>query len=878
MPTLSPPVVNTLQRLCKEKGINFFQDLPQSDYPPSHANTLREVKQLGETKFDSFATDENDAAPWRLDLKVRALNLAEVAKSCRRRNESTWRFACEHHVLARLRSEVVCLNCRQRLWRSEIEVIRDGSHGEMPDSLQRRQANREPCRCSRSNRPDDNLEARGINRLFGHREDELVKHDPELAALLPKQEKPDAIYGLRPTRNLENLLNDSLKPQFSSTNRDAHIEEIVQPSPFDATGEQLHFPFLLLEAKSGKSDCDWDSIRLQSAFPIWTFLQTQQRLRTAAGASSKWLSGPLVWFLMSKGEAWSVSVTYLSGRAVTPGFAEESGCEIVEVWTGSITKRDEALQLLLIIDYIFDWARDKYRHAIISELRTIASGENDTLSFIDTDVLTSSLPERTRTSGHDQTKEDAYAAYMEAQKAFTNLDRPEGVIRHAAFIESRFSCFFITRDNIQSFFNSVEAKKLTKLRSRSGLYLDDAALLNLQAINEVERLWTMNERAPMHRDSPSSRFRVNLAFSSYLSPQWHIVRELHVIAVAQDALQELQGSRFPRCRCNEENCFSREGHHCVEFKPTYVPIVDMVKKIKNKSVAENLLSAIRRSTFRLERCEVGTSPEEVNAPGTRDFVNYFYKSFKKGLMEPDEPFLRVSKILEHQHLVHSGPNPPQAPKCKPLHASEDGCVLISSRSSPRDPDRSRAIVCAYFIEPSHSVPDFGGLCGMIMDAFETRGVHHTTQDNGNSTLTDAIQPDKSSTPWNIENTYGVTWNGLEFQKMITSFTDPARPDCLTIQGLPEIFIDPFESFACISECLEGPWFDTRAAYLRYMPEPQQLKFIIYKTVLECLGSDAPQAPRIRCCVDCAIRNTSQPLGVACRCCCLGLCFYGISFL
>jgi hypothetical protein len=107
MPTLSPEVVNALQRLCRGKGISFVQDLPQADYPPAHANTLQEVKQLGETRFDSFATDENDAAPWRLDLKARVLNLVEVAKRCRRRNESTWRFACEHHVLARLRSEVV---------------------------------------------------------------------------------------------------------------------------------------------------------------------------------------------------------------------------------------------------------------------------------------------------------------------------------------------------------------------------------------------------------------------------------------------------------------------------------------------------------------------------------------------------------------------------------------------------------------------------------------------------------------------------------------------------------------------------------------------------------------------------------------------------
>lgn len=107
MPTLSPPVVNALQRLCRDKGITFVEDLAPSDYPPAHSNTIQEVTRLGETKFDAFATEEDEAAPWRLDLKVRALNLVEVAKRCRRRNESTWRFACEPYVLARLRSEVV---------------------------------------------------------------------------------------------------------------------------------------------------------------------------------------------------------------------------------------------------------------------------------------------------------------------------------------------------------------------------------------------------------------------------------------------------------------------------------------------------------------------------------------------------------------------------------------------------------------------------------------------------------------------------------------------------------------------------------------------------------------------------------------------------
>ncbi|KAM5364637.1 hypothetical protein ACJZ2D_011418 [Fusarium nematophilum] len=158
---------------------------------------------------------------------------------------------------------------------------------------------------------------------------------------------------------------------------------------------------------------------------------------------------------------------------------------------------------------------------------------------------------------------------------------------------------------------------------------------------------------------------------------------------------------------------------------------------------------------------------------------------------------------------------------------------------------------------------------MIKTVFETRGVHHTTQDNGNSTLMNATQPDKSSTPWNIENTYGVTWNGLKFQHMVRSFTNPAWPDHLQTQGLPEIDIDPSESFACIQECLQVPWFDTRAPYHRYTPRRLQVPFIVYKIALRYLRSDDPARPKIRCCFNCGMRNASGPLRPACGCGCLG---------
>jgi hypothetical protein len=70
-------------------------------------------------------------------------------------------------------------------------------------------------------------EAVGLNQIFGHREDEHVQHDTVILAEIPRVPKvPDAIFGLRHTRNIENLLNDAaqigvdkakVKPWFKSS-------------------------------------------------------------------------------------------------------------------------------------------------------------------------------------------------------------------------------------------------------------------------------------------------------------------------------------------------------------------------------------------------------------------------------------------------------------------------------------------------------------------------------------------------------------------------------------------------------------------------------------------------------------------------------------
>jgi hypothetical protein len=120
----------------------------------------------------------------------------------------------------------------------------------------------------------------GLNRIFIDRAQESVIHSPALTKKLAKREHPDRVFGLCETRNFQSLL-------YSQHEKGRLVREVIQRQPYSEDGRPLLFPFLVVEAKSSKSDDDWHSIKLQTAFPIFTFLEVQQSLRLAAGQRSR---------------------------------------------------------------------------------------------------------------------------------------------------------------------------------------------------------------------------------------------------------------------------------------------------------------------------------------------------------------------------------------------------------------------------------------------------------------------------------------------------------------------------------------------------------------------------------------------------------------
>ncbi|KAL2871431.1 uncharacterized protein BJX67DRAFT_342232 [Aspergillus lucknowensis] len=765
-----------VEKLRRKYRIEFCGEVPSHEWPGGHLLTFTAVHELGKKQFDTYATRAMaiEDAPWTADIKNHARELSERAKRCVRRNESTWRFACEPYALARLTSEVVCRVCRKRVWRSEIEATSEGNSAKA-EALRIRQRKREPCRCSRDFRSGDFMEAVGLNRIFGHREDELIHHESAVEQALPTATKPDAVYGLRQTRNIENLLNDRACRVEPEDDPDMLVHEHLGQTPLSDEGDPLEFPFLLLEAKSAKAaNNDWSSIQLQSAFPVRTLLCTQESLKNMSKPHAKQQTDSLVWLLMNRGEDWRICAACvypdMARKPGTVGTTEyvrftlthtpQVGCQpfsqrIFDLWGGSITSNNGALQLLLIVDYVFEWARDIYREGILSKLRVVASGQNDSASVVhaDTDIIS------TLTSIHpgtlDQDHGNSQDSYHQGIKAFEALDSQRGIIRHATFVESQYRCFFVTRDNVTTMLQSTQDKVSQVLARKIITMLQEVPLsISWTCLSMMEEEWTGSTRISRSHHLDQAKFYASVTYASFLLPNWVQVRELTVIAVAEDAYDYLV--TYSRRRVS--SLPPLVGNEC-----EIGALKDVITKLHAGNTRHTLLAAIKRVCLRINGhgSQVGLVHSNAIA---RDIVHYIHNYFKKGQLEPQESFLHTSTSFDQIHLSNSSLQPFDFGQ---LRVSSDGCVLVYAHGHQHDPGRQKSSVCVFFTDGQPDLPTPETLGRAIENTFENFDVYHTSRIHRVPNFR-VLGKDKVGKRWNIDNAYGIFSRGYDFVDWISS--------------------------------------------------------------------------------------------------------------
>ncbi|KAL6888039.1 hypothetical protein GGI43DRAFT_425928 [Trichoderma evansii] len=796
-----------LRRKC---DIKVIDDLPRDSWPQSQHDIFRSIKQLANIKYDEYDVQQDpdrSTAPWKQEAKSQARRLIEKAKDCVCRNEATWRFACEPLVFSRLTAEIACTICRKRVWRSEVEAKLEPEHSSA-GNLITRQKKREICRCPRASRPTDQEERIGLSKHFIDRAEETVNYPPQLEKDLDDIKRPDRIYGLRRTRNFENLL-------FTQLNDDEFVGDLLPNRPVSTLGEELLFPFLVVEAKKAASE-DWDSICLQTAFPIYTFLSFQQELQKATASRSRWISGPLVWFFASRGEEWRLYTAYPHQKDPTlPLSQAHHTTKIVLMWHGSITTCDNALQLLLLVDYICDWSRDIYRPAILMELRILASADTDIATVItDTDIFSS----RERfvpliRQGTEEADPDSRLDENEIFSSFQQLDNRYGA------------------DNIQTFLMSMN-ENIRRVFTRRILSLFGSGtkfsncLLTGDALNGIENTWSGHSRLGMPFHVNQTKLHTIFQLNYYMSTEWEQVRDLSLISVSEDAFDALifgSGLKAGRGKAKQPN------HSACNPDA----VIDGLRQIRNSSARENLLAAISRVS-----CYVSTDDSDRQSrynlltdcePTIWELVNCTYKAHKMGELEPDEPFLRISKQRNIQQTDSADQGLFKFKEI--LKVSPQAGVLIHGFGHHLEKKGVSTSLCLYLFRPSTEPPSAMDIGHVIKETFENFDVYHTTRNNGNLNLRDQKDANRI---WNLEN-----W---------VKYLQCPIP---TRQGSPR---GPNDSGRCIFTRNYIPWHDPRLIIANFGIDTKK------KYVMEVVAGEARAWSRIAikrqeegidCCTICA---------------------------
>ncbi|KAH7384373.1 hypothetical protein DE146DRAFT_223961 [Phaeosphaeria sp. MPI-PUGE-AT-0046c] len=549
--------------------------------------------------------------------------------------------------------------CRKRLWRSEVEVDHDvvGSKGR---SLRERQARRKPCTCNPLTRLNDCLDP-GTSDIFSNRIEEFAAEGDSGAF----NKRPDRTYGLQDTKNLKTRLRQEYTHVAPGARRHKLVSDIVRTSTNpDNGGVPLHFPFLIHEAKSEKSGNSFEKIEIQTALPIKHALKIQQILQDTHGNTVDVPGGPLVWFTANRGETWRIYAgTIYKDDGRTNYF-------VSQLWEGSINDHNEALQLILIIDFIVDWARDVYRPSILLQLKALGTvATNRTMSIsLDTDIY--SLRNDIKPWIEDQ---DSALTQMDEPEiieisrhnfgeSFDNhwkqLQMPMGTVHSGRNIESRFRALYITRDNLGTLLQSFNEVDDEIEFIRSLLVITPIRLEAEDVVDSIEDIWTGNLRTTALRPAGSEKKEVyaKLRFSYFIDSSWGLVRELTLLAIHKDVVDHLR---------KISNWTEQYPADCSICNWPTSRLLAALQTVLHSNAQDDLRDCVQRRTFALsdwnEPQEFGPHHPKnhsvlgpdwgKDSPTSRAYsiVHAIYEMHRIGRRAPSEPFLRLSS----RNHIHS---------------------------------------------------------------------------------------------------------------------------------------------------------------------------------------------------------------------------------
>lgn len=424
---------------------------------------------------------------------------------------------------------------------------------------------------------------------------------------------------------------------------------------------------------------------------------------------------------------------------------------MAQAWRGCITNRDDAIQLFLIVDFLADWARDVYRPAVLTELRILQYPDEEVATvFTDTDIFSTGDRSISFETHSDLQYEDNF------NSSFSDLDSQLGAVRHISGIESRFLSIIITADNVHTLLRSVKGSTRAGFIRKllEALHLRDASakVPNIDRIDAIEEAWTGHSRLSTILSMRGTKLYTAHQTVYYLSPSWGQVRDLSLIAVAEDALEVLikeSGLKAGRGKASEPS-------HAKEN----MDIVDRIAPLKDAPARHNLLACITRRVGSID----SSCLFKKSQPIIWELVSSTYKVHKRGDLEPELPFLKISKCLDTQTERQDYKGPLLVDDA--LHVSDQGAVLIHGGRCPQALAMSRrnpAKICVYIVRDGQPAPEKAELAHIVKTTFENYDVYHTTRDPG-TLRPRAEQMYRRAPRWNLVRSYGLFYDtGVELE-------------------------------------------------------------------------------------------------------------------
>jgi hypothetical protein len=215
--------------------------------------------------------------------------------------------------------------------------------------------------------------------------------------------------------------------------------------------------------------------------------------------------------------------------------------------------KDSSLQLLLIVDYIFDWARDIYRPSILRQLKSLVTGSTfDQISLADdSDIISmrrnisnwiQAAPSTVAGLDFEQDFGEPDVAPRLDHQSLLPIPIPNtklGTLRSAALVESRVEGLFITEQNVTTLLQLAggeePARKLVNFLAK----WNELLLLTGDDLDDLEEAWTGRSRTATESPAPStySEFYVLMETKTFMNTSWTIVRELTYLAVSKAAFE-----------------------------------------------------------------------------------------------------------------------------------------------------------------------------------------------------------------------------------------------------------------------------------------------------------------------------------------------------